>query len=43
MKNWKKRKANMEKNMCVSFEIMPKKKKKENRVAIYFINVARSF
>ena len=26
MKNWKKIKANIEKNMCVSFEIMPKKK-----------------
>ena len=28
MKNWKKIKVNIEKNMCVSFEIMPKKKKK---------------
>ena len=26
MKNWKKIKVNIEKNMCVSFEIMPKKK-----------------
>ena len=26
MKNWKKIKANIEKNMCVSFEIMPKRK-----------------
>ena len=27
MKNWKKIKVNIEKNMCVSFEIMPKKAK----------------
>ena len=27
MKNWKKIKVNIEKNMCVSFAIMPKKKK----------------
>ena len=26
MKNWKKIKVNVEKNMCVSFEIKPKKK-----------------
>ena len=26
MKNWKKIKVNIEKNMCVSFAIMPKKK-----------------
>ena len=25
MKNWKKIKVNIEKNMCVSFEIMPNK------------------
>ena len=35
MKNWKKIKANTEKSMCVSFEIMPKKK---NHATIYCPN-----
>ena len=36
MKNWKKIKVNIEKNMCVGFEIMPKKKK--NHATIYCPN-----
>ena len=39
MKNWKKIKVNMEKNMCVSFAIMPKK----IMLVYYCPNVARSF
>ena len=40
MKNWKKVKVNIEKNMCVSFAIMPKEK---IRATIYCPNVAHSF
>ena len=41
MKNWKKIKVNIEKNMCVSFEIMPKKKK---IMPLYLLSkLARSF
>ena len=36
MKNWQKVKVNMEKNMCVSFAIMPKK----NHATIYCPNSA---
>ena len=42
MKNWKKVKVNilLEKNICVSFAIMPKEK---IHATIYCPNVARSF
>ena len=39
MKNWKTIKVNIEKKLCVSFAIRPKK----NHATIYCPNVARSF
>ena len=43
MKNWKKIKVNMEKNMCVSFAIMPPPPKKKIMPLNYCPNVARIF
>ena len=40
MKNWKKVKVNLEKNMSVSFAILPKEK---IHATTYCPNVARSF